>query len=231
MEPKPKFASIKYRPSGKLSGKTAIITGGDSGIGRAVAVAFSREGCNTAIVYLNETKDAEFTRNKIEEFNGKCILIKGDVSSEKFCKKAVKECLKEFSAVDIVVNNAAVQYPQDDITKITQKQLEKTFMVNVFSQFYMVKAAVSFMKKKFCHYKHHFSNCIPRQQSFTGLFCNQGGNCYFHKVALSKSCKTRDQSKRRSTRSNLDTINTSLISSERRRFIWYRCPFGQGGAA
>lgn len=147
MEPKPKFASIKYRPSGKLSGKTAIITGGDSGIGRAVAVAFSREGCNTAIVYLNETKDAEFTRNKIEEFNGKCILIKGDVSSEKFCKKAVKECLKEFSAVDIVVNNAAVQYPQDDITKITQKQLEKTFMVNVFSQFYMVKAAVSFMKK------------------------------------------------------------------------------------
>jgi NAD(P)-dependent dehydrogenase (short-subunit alcohol dehydrogenase family) len=147
MEPKPKFASLKYKPAGKLTGKTAIITGGDSGIGRAVAVAFAREGCNTAIIYLNETKDAEFTRKQIEEISGKCLLLKGDVSTEKFCIKAVKECIKEFGSLNIVVNNAAVQYPQDDITKITSKQLEKTFRVNIFSQFYMVKAAMKFLKE------------------------------------------------------------------------------------
>lgn len=147
MEPKPEFASIKYKPSGKLSGKTAIITGGDSGIGRAVAVAFAREGCNTAIVYLNETKDAEFTQNKIKEINGNCILIKGDISSESFCKKAVNECIKNFGSLDIIVNNAAVQYPQDDITKITSRQLEKTFRVNIFSQFYLVKAGLKHLKK------------------------------------------------------------------------------------
>lgn len=147
MEPKPKFASIKYKPAGKLSGKTAIITGGDSGIGRAVAVAFAREGCNTAIVYLNEIKDAVFTCKKIEEISGKCILLKGDVSSEKFCVRAVNSCIKEFGSLDIVVNNAAVQYPQDDITRITSKQLEKTFRVNLFSQFYMVKAALKYLKK------------------------------------------------------------------------------------
>lgn len=147
MEPKPEFASIKYKPSGKLSGKTAIITGGDSGIGRAVAVAFAREGCNTAIVYLNETKDAEFTQNKIKEISGNCILIKGDISSESFCKKAVNECIKKLGSLDIIVNNAAVQYPQDDITKITSRQLEKTFRVNIFSQFYMVKAGLKHLKE------------------------------------------------------------------------------------
>ena len=147
MEPKPEFISIKYKPSGKLSGKTAIITGGDSGIGRAVAVAYAREGCNTAIVYLNETKDAEFTKKTILEINGKCLLIKGDISSENFCKKAVKECIKNFGSLDIIVNNAAVQYPQDDITKITTRQLEKTFRVNIFSQFYMVKAGLKYLKE------------------------------------------------------------------------------------
>ena len=147
MEPKPKFASLKYMASGKLAGKTALITGGDSGIGRAVAVAFAREGCNSAIVFLNEKKDAEFTKKTINDLNSTCILIRGDISGEQFCKKAVKECIKKYGRLDIIVNNAAVQYPRDSITKITAKQLEKTFRVNIFSQFYIVKAALKYLKK------------------------------------------------------------------------------------
>ena len=147
MEPKPKFASLKYMASGKLAGKTALITGGDSGIGRAVAVAFAREGCNSAIVFLNEKKDAEYTKKTINDLNSTCILIRGDISGEQFCKKAVKECIKKYGRLDIIVNNAAVQYPRDSITKITAKQLEKTFRVNIFSQFYIVKAALKYLKK------------------------------------------------------------------------------------
>lgn len=147
MEPKPRFASIKYKASGKLAGKTALITGGDSGIGRAVAIAFAREGCNSAIIYLNEEKDAVFTAEKISELNGECLLIKGDISSESFCSRAVKQLLKKFKRLDVVVNNAAVQFPQEDITKISSKQLFKTFSVNVFSQFYIVKAALKYLGK------------------------------------------------------------------------------------
>ena len=147
MEPRPRFASLKYKASGKLAGKTAFITGGDSGIGRAVAIAFAREGCNSAIVYLNEDKDAQFTAKKIRELNGECILIKGDVSSESFCKKSIRQCIERFNRLDIIVNNAAVQFPREDITRITAKQLLKTFSVNLFSHFYIVKAALKFLKK------------------------------------------------------------------------------------
>ncbi len=147
MEPKPKFASIKYKASGKLAGKTALITGGDSGIGRAVAVAFAREGCDTAIVYLNERKDAEYTAKAITEINARCLTIKGDVSIEAVCQRAVKECVKKYGKIDILVNNAAVQYPRSDVTKISRKQLLKTFSVNIFSYFYMVKAVLKYLNK------------------------------------------------------------------------------------
>jgi NAD(P)-dependent dehydrogenase (short-subunit alcohol dehydrogenase family) len=147
MEPKPRFASGKYKASGRLAGKTALITGGDSGIGRAVAVAFAKEGCRIAIVYLNEDKDARDTKKCINEMNGDCKLIKGNISEESFCKKAVKQCVNEYGALNIIVNNAAVQYPQDDITKISSKQLMKTFSVNIFSQFYIVKAALKYLKE------------------------------------------------------------------------------------
>ena len=147
MSPKPIFSSDIYRASGKLEGKTAIITGGDSGIGRAVAVLFAREGCNVAIVYLNEHKDAKLTRSFVEAENRQCLLISGDISRESFCKQAIERTVKRFGSLDIVVNNAAIQYPSEDITKITSGQLEKTFKTNLFSQFYMVKAAMKYLKK------------------------------------------------------------------------------------
>jgi NAD(P)-dependent dehydrogenase (short-subunit alcohol dehydrogenase family) len=147
MKPRPKAEDEKHRGSGKLQDKVAIITGGDSGIGRAVAIAFAKEGAAVAIVYLEEEKDANETRRLVEEHGGKCLLIAGDVGQEEFCRKAVARTIKEFGKIDILVNNAAEQHPQDSIEKITEKQLERTFRTNIFSFFFMVKAAMKRLKK------------------------------------------------------------------------------------
>jgi NAD(P)-dependent dehydrogenase (short-subunit alcohol dehydrogenase family) len=147
MTPRPKAADEKYRGSGKLLGKTAIITGGDSGIGRAVAVAFAKEGADVAIVYLNEEVDARETERMVGEHGRRCIRIAGDVGDEQFCKTAVERAKQELGRLDILVNNAAVQFPQDDIEKITEEQLERTFRTNIFSYFFMTKAALRHLKK------------------------------------------------------------------------------------
>jgi len=145
MDPKPEFDGKKLNK--KLFNKAAIITGGDSGIGRAVAVAFSKEGCDVGIIYLNEHKDAEKTRFEIESQGRRCLLIAGDIRNEKFCKRAVEKIQKYFGRLDIVVNNAAVQFPQESLTEISKQQLYKTFETNIFSYFYIVKAAMKFFKK------------------------------------------------------------------------------------
>ncbi|MBL8016713.1 MAG: SDR family oxidoreductase [Ignavibacteria bacterium] len=147
MSPKPQFSSDTYQGSGKLEGKTALITGGDSGIGRAVAVYFAKEGCNVAIVYLNEHKDAKLTAELVKAENRQCILIPGDIGRESFCRLAVERTIRKFGSLNILVNNAAVQYPREDITKITSRQLEKTFKTNLFSQFYMVKASLKYLRR------------------------------------------------------------------------------------
>src|SRR5438874_13529814 len=147
MEPRPQAEDEERRGSGKLQGKVAIITGGDSGIGRAVAIAFAKEGADISIVYLEERKDATETKRLVEEHGSKCLLIKGDVGQEDFCRKAVAQTVKEFRKLDILVNNAAEQHPQDSIEEITEKQLERTFQTNIFSFFFMVKAAMKHLKK------------------------------------------------------------------------------------
>ncbi len=148
MKPRPKAEDEKHRGSGKLRDKVAIITGGDSGIGRAVAIAFAKEGAAVAIVYLEEEKDANETRRLVEEHDGRCLLIPGDVGQEDFCRKAVERTIKEFGKIDILVNNAAEQHPQDSIEEITEKQLERTFRTNIFSFFFMVKAAMKRLRKR-----------------------------------------------------------------------------------
>ena len=130
-----------------MEDKVAIITGGDSGIGRAVAIAFAKEGAEISVVYLEEQKDANETKRLVEEHGGKCLLIKGDVGQEEFCRKTVAQTVKEFGRIDVVVNNAAEQHPQDSIERITEKQLERTFRTNIFSFFFMVKAAMKHLKK------------------------------------------------------------------------------------
>jgi len=125
-----------------LKGKRAIITGGDSGIGRATAVAFAKEGADVAIIYFDEHKDAEETKRLIEAEGRKCITIAGDVGREEFCRNAIEQTVKELGGLDILINNAAEQHPKQNIEDITEEQLERTFRTNIFGYFFMVKHAL-----------------------------------------------------------------------------------------
>lgn len=147
MTPRPKAEDPKYRGSGKLLNKVALITGGDSGIGRAVAIAFAKEGADSVIVYLNEHQDAEETKRMVEAEGRKALLIPGDIGQEAFCKQSVEQAVKEFGRLDILVNNAAEQHPQDSIEQISEEQLERTFRTNIFGMFFMVKAAMPYLKQ------------------------------------------------------------------------------------
>jgi NAD(P)-dependent dehydrogenase (short-subunit alcohol dehydrogenase family) len=142
MNPKPIEDDPNYKGSGKLQDKVAIVTGGDSGIGRAVAIAFAKEGADIAIVYLDEDGDAETTKGKIEQYGRKAILIKGDVSQESFCRSAVEQTVQQLGKLDVLVNNAAQQYVQQSIEDISEDQLKKTFGTNIFGYFFMAKAAL-----------------------------------------------------------------------------------------
>jgi NAD(P)-dependent dehydrogenase (short-subunit alcohol dehydrogenase family) len=147
MRPLPQAEKLTYTGSGKLKDKVALITGGDSGIGRAVAIAFAKEGADLVIVYLNEHADARETKRQVEQEKRCCLTFAGDIGDERFCKQVVKRAIKEFQRVDVLVNNAAVQFPQKDIQKITARQLEKTFRTNIFSYFFMTKAVLPHLKK------------------------------------------------------------------------------------
>src|SRR5438105_380270 len=147
MKPRPKAEDEKHRGSGKLQNKVALITGGDSGIGRAVAIAFAKEGANISVVYLEEHKDAKETQRLVEEHGRRCLLIPGDVGDEKFCRDAVEETIGQLGKLDILVNNASEQHPQNSIEKISEKQLERTFRTNVFGYFFFAKAALKHLKK------------------------------------------------------------------------------------
>ncbi|MBS7232113.1 SDR family oxidoreductase [Flavobacterium psychroterrae] len=147
MNPEPEIIRENYAGSGKLLGKVAFITGGDSGIGRSVAVHFAREGADIAIVYLKEDKDALITQELIEKEGRQCLIISGDLKEEKFCKSAVKKCHTHFKKLNIVVNNAAVQFPQTDLEDITSAQLHKTFETNIYPYFYIAKAALPFLQE------------------------------------------------------------------------------------
>ncbi len=142
MNPRPIFENLNCIGSGKLMNKVALITGGDSGIGKAVALAYAREGADIAILYLDEHEDAEETKKLIEAKGRKCILIAGDIGDDTFCNDAVNKIIKEFGKLDILVNNAGEQHPQNSIENITKQQLEKTFKTNIFAMFYMVKATL-----------------------------------------------------------------------------------------
>ncbi len=143
MSPPPDSSMRGYRSRNCLLEKVALITGGDSGIGRAVAVAYAKEGADVAIIYLEEDDDASETRALVEEAGSRCLLIKGDIASSAFCADAVKKVVDEFSHLNILVNNAAQQFPQDSIQDIDEAQLEKIFRVNVFSMFYLIRAALA----------------------------------------------------------------------------------------
>ncbi|MCW5851981.1 MAG: glucose 1-dehydrogenase [Anaerolineae bacterium] len=146
MRPLPKAEDRQYRASGKLQGKVALITGGDSGIGRAVAIVYAKEGADVAIVYLNEHEDAQETKRQVEQEGRRCLTIAGDIGGEAFCRQTVEQTVRELGRLDILVNNAAEQHPQKSIEDITAEQLERTFRTNIFSFFFMTKAALKHLK-------------------------------------------------------------------------------------
>ncbi|RFU63601.1 SDR family oxidoreductase [Bacillus sp. V59.32b] len=146
MVPRPISENPNYTGSGKLKNKVAIITGGDSGIGRAVAYAFAKEGADVAIAYLYEHEDAEETRNRIEQFGRRCLLIPGDLQQEAMSHEVVKQSIHCFGKIDILVNNHAVQYVQKSIMDITAEQLDRTFRTNIYAFFFMTKAVLPYLK-------------------------------------------------------------------------------------
>ncbi len=160
MELKPQFLASEYAGSGKLKGMVAIITGGDSGIGRAVAVLFAREGADVAIVFLSSHEDAQETQRYIEAEGRECLLIAGDVRDSKFCADAVGQTVKKFGGLDILVNNAAFQLHASSLEDVTDERLEMTFHTNIFGYFYMARAAIPHLKQ---------GSCIINTGSVTGL--------------------------------------------------------------
>jgi len=146
MRPRPIFDNPCYKACGKLKGKVAIITGGDSGLGRAVAVSYVKEGASVVIVYLDEDKDAMYTKKYLEELGGKCLLLRGDLKNSYFCKKVVDDTMNYFGHIDILVNNAGVQYQKKSLLDISDEQFDFTMKTNMYSIFYMTKYALKYMK-------------------------------------------------------------------------------------
>ncbi|PEK98563.1 SDR family oxidoreductase [Bacillus sp. AFS017336] len=147
MTPIPLSDDPNYVPSGKLKDKVAIITGGDSGIGRAVSILFAKEGASVFIPYFDEDVDAEDTKKFINDFGGKCEIMRCDLRTEEVCKQVVQNAIQSFGKINILVNNAAVQYPQKNLEDITEEQLRRTFETNIFSMFFLSKACLPHMKQ------------------------------------------------------------------------------------
>jgi NAD(P)-dependent dehydrogenase (short-subunit alcohol dehydrogenase family) len=145
MEKQPVTENAAQKPSGKLQGRVAMITGGDSGIGRAVALAFAKEGADIAVLYLDEHDDAAETEQLVKAEGRKCLVLAGDIGDESFCQVATKAVADEFGKINILVNNAGEQHPQESFEDITAQQLERTFRTNIFSMFYLTKAAIKHM--------------------------------------------------------------------------------------
>lgn len=146
MHPQPIIIRNSYKGSGKLKDKIALITGGDSGIGRSVAVHFAREGADVAVVFNKENEDAEKTKALVEKEGRKCLLIQKDLKDEENCKACIEACFKEYGGLNILVNNAGLQFPKDAIEQISKEQLQKTFETNIFPYFYLTAAALEHLK-------------------------------------------------------------------------------------
>ncbi|MBO0593226.1 SDR family oxidoreductase [Cellulophaga sp. E16_2] len=147
MNEKPEIIKDSYKGSGKLEGKVALITGGDSGIGRAIAVHFAREGADIAIAYLNERKDAEETAEMVEKEGRNCIKISGDLKNYAYCQELIETVIKTYGKIDILVNNAATQYVEEDFSNISVEHLEETFKTNILSMIYLTQQAYQYMEK------------------------------------------------------------------------------------
>lgn len=147
MNPKPESQNSEYKASEKFKGKVVVLTGGDSGIGKATAITFSKEGADVAIIYLSADEDAQKTKEQVEGRGSSCLLLKGDIGNKSFCAEAVEKEVTEFGRIDVLINNAGEQHPQEKIEEITEEQLERTFRTNVFGMFFMTQAVMPHLKE------------------------------------------------------------------------------------
>lgn len=147
MDPEPIYDNPTHKGYGRLKDKVAIVTGGDSGIGRAISVAFAKEGSHVVIIYYDSNEDAEKTKKIIEDYGSRCLLMKGDLGKSDFSRKIIERTLEEFKRIDIIVNNAAEQHPKDSLEEISDEQLERTFRTNIFAMFYLIREALPHLKE------------------------------------------------------------------------------------
>ena len=147
MDPEPIYDNPTHKGYGRLKDKVAIVTGGDSGIGRAISVAFAKEGSHVVIIYYDSNEDADKTKKIIEDYGSRCLLMKGDLGKSDFSRKIIERTLEEFKRIDIIVNNAAEQHPKDSLEEISDEQLERTFRTNIFAMFYLIRETLPHLKE------------------------------------------------------------------------------------
>ena len=196
---------------GRLEGKVAVITGGDSGIGRAVAIAFAKEGANVSIAYLDEHQDAEQTARDVRKYGKEALLVATDISKEENCKKVIDKTLEKFGKIDILVNNAAVQYVQHNIEDITSEQLEYTFRVNIFSQFYLTKFAVPHLKEGSSIINTASVTAYRGNEELMDYSSTKGAIVSFTRALSGSLVKKRNPGKCSCSRPRVDSINSCFV--------------------
>ena len=228
MTPRPIFNNPYYRGSGKLMNKVAIITGGDSGIGRAVAVGFVKEGATVVIAYYNEHKDAEETKEFIERLGGKCLLLAGDIKDTKFCEKIVEDTIKTYGKIDILVNNAAVQYQQKSLLDITDEQFDLTMKTNIYSMFYLTKRALKHMLPGSSIINVTSITTFKGEPELIDYVTTKGAIVGFTRSLATNLAEKNIRVNAVSPRSILDSIAASMLGSRKDTNIRFRCTNGKG---
>ena len=227
MKPRPIFNNPYYRPAGKLMNKVAIITGGDSGIGRAVAVGFVKEGATVVIAYYNEHKDAEETKDFIERIGGTCMLLAGDIKDINFCDKIVDETMKKYGRIDILVNNAGVQYQQKSLLDITDEQFDLTMKTNIYSMFYLTKRALKHMKPGSSIINVTSITTFKGEPELIDYVTSKGAIVGFTRSLATNLASKNIRVNAVSPRSILDTTSTCLLGSRKNTNTWFRCTYGK----
>ena len=227
MKPRPIFNNPYYRPAGKLMNKVAIITGGDSGIGRAVAVGFVKEGATVVIAYYNEHKDAEETKDFIERIGGTCMLLAGDIKDINFCDKIVDETIKKYGRIDILVNNAGVQYQQKSLLDITDEQFDLTMKTNIYSMFYLTKRALKHMKPGSSIINVTSITTFKGEPELIDYVTSKGAIVGFTRSLATNLASKNIRVNAVSPRSILDTTPTCLLGSRKNTNAWFRCTYGK----
>ncbi len=229
MNPRPKHSAPLYKGSGKLQGKTALITGGDSGIGASVAILFAREGADVASsTCRSRSVDAEHVKRHVEAEGTRCLLIPGDVKKSTFCTEAVEKTVKEFGKLDVLVNNAAVMKQRQSLDEITDEELDETFRTNIYGYFYMARGPVS-PETRLGHHQHRLGRRHGGAGQAPRLRGDQGGDSCLHQVAFPDVNGQGHSRELRGPRPGLDPLNASARSEQDMAEYGGKVPMGRPG--